>query len=140
MKQWLYPFKIIREADEYLVLVRDLPEIITSGSSYEEALALAQDAIEVCVEARLEQEEELVFPSCAHENELTFALPATLAAKAGVYVLWKASGLTKSELARKLGKNENEARRLLSTKYNTKLPLLEEATRLLGGQMIITYA
>lgn len=140
MKKWLYPFKITREGDEYLVLVRDLPEVTTSGASYDEALALAADAIEVCVEARIELEEPLTFPSSPLVGELTFALPATLAAKAGVYVLWKDSGLTKSELARKLGKNENEARRLLSVKYNTKMPLLEEATRLLGGQMIITYA
>ena len=47
---WTYGASITRERGDFVVSVRDLPEVVTSGSTQEEALELAADAIEVIVE------------------------------------------------------------------------------------------
>src|SRR5215208_681973 len=60
---WTYGASITRERGDFVVSVRDLPEVVTSGSTQEEALELAADAIEVIVEGRMEDNEALPLPS-----------------------------------------------------------------------------
>ena len=49
--------------------MRDLPEVVTSGSTQEEALELAADAIAVIVEGRMEDNEALPLPSRVRKRE-----------------------------------------------------------------------
>ncbi len=42
-----------------------------------------------------------------------------------------------SELARLLGVDEKEVRRMLDTRHTTKIPRLEQAARVLGCRMVI---
>lgn len=101
--------------------------------------ALAADAIAAIVEHRIKEEEDLPEPSAAQPGEHLIALPAQLAAKAAVYRAWKASGLRKTELARMLGRNEGEVRRILDPKHGTKLAQLDEAARALGGSLAVEF-
>jgi antitoxin HicB len=52
---------ILEPAEEggYIVHVRALPEIVTEGDTEEEALAMAQDAIELVLESRQERGEPI---------------------------------------------------------------------------------
>ena len=45
MQTWVYGVSIERKGEDFVVSVRDLPEVVTSGYSLEEALALAADSI-----------------------------------------------------------------------------------------------
>ncbi len=131
----------IREIDgDFVVECRDLPEVVTSGDSFEEALDLANDAVEVVVIKRIEADLDLPEPSPIEEGEQAVALPAPLAAKAAVYRAWKASGLRKTELARRMNRNEVEVRRILDPRHGTKLDQLAEAARALGQQLVIGLA
>ena len=47
------------EEGGFLVHVPALPEIVTSGDTEEEALAMAQDAIELVIESRRERSEPI---------------------------------------------------------------------------------
>lgn len=130
----------IREQEgDFVVSVRDLPEVVTSGDSLEEALVLAADAIEVAVAGRIEDEIDLPVPSAVGPREHTVALSAPLAAKAAVYSAWKAAGIRKTELARRMGRNEVEVRRILNPRHGTKLDQLDEAARALGGRLSISF-
>jgi antitoxin HicB len=65
---------------------------------------------------------------------------AQVAAKLAVWQAWRASGISKSELARRLGLREGEARRILDPDYATSLPRLEAALQVLGRHFILGVA
>lgn len=137
MQTWSYGVSIARDGADCVVSVRDLPEVVTSGSSLQEALDLATDAVEVIVEGRMDDGEDLPRPSPVETGEHAVALPAHLAAKASVYSAWKEAKLSKTEFARRLGRNETEVRRILDPHHGTKLDQLEEAAKVLGKRLVI---
>jgi len=139
--EWIYGKAVREERDgQYHVYVRDLPEVVTSGSTPAAALEMAADAIEVAVSGRIDDGLELRAPSPIEEGETPVALPAPLAAKASVYAAWKASGMTKVELAQRMGRHENEVRRILNPRHGSKLEHLEAAARALGGSLRVAFA
>lgn len=139
MSKWLYGVAIAREGDDYVVSVRDLPEVVTAGDTLEEALDLAADGIEVVVEGRMEDDEDLPFPSPVRDGEVGIAVPAKVAAKASVYRAWKDSGINKAELARRLSRSETEVGRILNPRHGTKLDQLDEAAKALGGRLVVAF-
>jgi len=121
----------------YHVRCRDLPEVLTAGSTKAEALEMAADALEVALAGRIEDEEDIPAPSKPQKREYLIALPAQLAAKLAVYRAWRAAGISKVALAKKLGIAEGEARRILNPRYGTKLDRLEAALAALGHRLLI---
>lgn len=138
--QWIYGVNVTREGDDHVVSVRDLPEVVTSGGSLDEAIDLAADAIEVAVAGRIEDEMDLDAPSPILKGEIAVPLEPRIAAKASVYALWKAAAISKAELGRRMGRTETEARRILRPGSGTKLDQLAEAARALGGRLIVGVA
>jgi antitoxin HicB len=125
---------------EIIASCRDLPEVVTSGASEAEALEMAEDAIDVVVSAAIDEGLVVPEPSAAKAGEHIVNLPAQTAAKLAVWRAFLAAGISKAELARRLGVGENEARRILSPRYRTKLDRLEEAARALGTRLVIDLA
>lgn len=135
---WVYGVKIEADGGDFVVSVRDLPEVVTSGDTREQAIELAADAIVVAVAGRIEDEMELPAPTPVQDGETPVPLDPHMAAKASVFVLWKRSGLSKRELARRLGRKETEARRILDPRFGTKLDQLGAAARALGGSIVVS--
>jgi antitoxin HicB len=125
---------------EIIVSCRDLPEVVSSGASEAEALEMAEDAIDVVVSAAIDEGLTVPEPSTARKGEHIVNLPAQTGAKLAVWRAFLAAGISKAELARRLGVGENEARRILSPRYRTKLDRLEEAARALGTRLVIDLA
>lgn len=125
---------------ELVVTCRDLPEVLTSGRTQAEALEMAEDALDVAVSAAMDEGRPVPEPTAPRKGEHLVNLPAQTAAKLSVWRAFVASGISKSELARRLGVGENEARRILSPRYRTKLDKLEAAARALGGRIIVGFA
>jgi antitoxin HicB len=65
------------------------------------------------------------------------AVAPDVAAKLAVLESFAAAKITKSELARRLGKDEKEVRRILDPKHPTKLPALTAALRALGKRLVV---
>jgi antitoxin HicB len=135
-----FAVRLERHGDELVVTCRDLPEVVTSGATEAEALAMAEDAVDVVVSAAIDAGLDIPEPTAVRRGELAVSLPAQTAAKLAVWRAFLAAGITKSELARRLGVGENEARRILSPRYRTKLDKLEAAVRALGGRIVIDLA
>jgi antitoxin HicB len=134
---WTYGVRIAEIDGDFVVSVRDLPEVVTSGDTMEEAVELAADAIGVIVAGRIEDETSLPMPTPVMKGEISVPLDPQVAVKAAVYHLWRESRISKSELARRIGRTETEARRILSTRSRTKLDQMAEAARALGGRLVI---
>lgn len=139
MNVWTYGVAIAKEDGDFVVSVRDLPEVVTSGSTLDEALRLAGDAVEVAVAGRMDDDMDLPPPSGVRNGEHAVSLPAQLSAKAAVYSAWKAAHLTKVEFARLLDRNEAEVRRILNPRHGTKLDQLEQAANALGGRLVVGF-
>ena len=76
-------------------------------------------------------------PSKARRGEHLVAPPAETMAKAALYVAMREAGITKVQLAKQLGVDEKEVRRLLDPHYGSKLPRIAEAIQLLGKRLVI---
>lgn len=134
---WTYGVSILSEGGESVITVRDLPEVCSSGNSLAEALELAADAVDFVVAWRIRRDVDIPQPTPVAPHEYAIPLEPRLAAKASIYALWKAAGITKTELARRLGRNEAEVRRILDPDHGTKLDQLQEAAMALGARLVV---
>jgi antitoxin HicB len=119
------------------VTCRDLPALITQGENEADALTQAADAMdEVFATYMLEG---LTFPTSSktRRGEYSVAPPAETMAKAALYMAMSEAGITKVQLARQLGIDEKEVRRLLDPHYASKLPRIAQAIQLLGKRLVI---
>ena len=89
---------------------------------------------------RLIHKMELPQPSKPKAREVLIAPPVGTAAKAALYVAMREAGVSKMELARRLGVNEKEVRRMLDPGHGSKLPRIAEAIEALGRHLRIALA
>jgi antitoxin HicB len=135
-----YPLSFLAEGGDIVVRSRDFPELLTAGGSEEEAIDLAEDALEVVALTYLEKGLPLPPASQPAKGERIVYLPAQVLAKIAVVLAWRQSAISKSELARRMGVAENEVRRILDPSYGTKLDKLDAAARALGHHLIVGLA
>ena len=74
-----YPARFIRERDGYVVSFRDIPEALTSGSTKNEALGMAGDALATAMEFYFEDRRQIPMPSKARKGEEVVDLSASFA-------------------------------------------------------------
>jgi len=121
----------------YLVTFPDVPEALTEGATRAEALANAADALEVALLGRMKDGEDLPPAGAGPEDGVPVYVSAQAAAKLAFYAAFHQSGLSRSALARRLGKDEAEIRRMLDPYHATKLPALDEAVHALGQRLVL---
>ena len=132
-------FVLLKPAIEggFIVTCRDLPQLITQGENLEEALVEASDAMDEVFAAYMKAGLEFPAPSKNKRGEHLVAPPAETMAKAALYVAMKEAGITKVQLAKQLGVDEKEVRRLLDPHYASKLPRIAQAIEALGKRLVI---
>jgi antitoxin HicB len=115
----------------------DVPEAITQGRGDADARALAEEALGLALLTYLKHGLALPKPRAKGRNLVEIAVAPDVAAKLAVLEAFKAAGISKSELARRLDKDEKEVRRILDPKHATKLPALTAALRALGKRLVV---
>jgi len=138
MNRFQYPV-VLTPADEggYVVTCRDLPELVTQGETVDDALEQAADAMDEVFATYLTEGLDFPQPSKAKRREHMVAPPAETVAKAALYVAMRQAGISKVQLAKRLGVDEKEVRRLLDPHYGSKLPRIAKAISLLGQRLVI---
>jgi antitoxin HicB len=137
MKTYDYAFKFSSEGDGWVITCRDLPEAISQADDHEDRIAVAEGCLQAALESRIRDNEILPVASKLHRGEVLVSPPASTAAKAALYDAMRDAGISKMELARKLGIDEKEVRRMLDAGHGTKLPRLAEAVEALGRHLHI---
>lgn len=135
--QLAYAVSLRPEEETLIVRCRDLPELLTFGSNEAEALTEAEDALDVVLLTYVEKGLPLPPPSPPAPSERLVAPSAQVAAKLAVIAAFQAAGISKSDLARRMGVAEGEARRILDPDYGSKLPALASALRALGKRLTL---
>ena len=137
-ENFVYPASVVRdEAGFYLVTFPDFPEAATDGESREVALVEAADALEETIAGRINRGDPIPHPSTRRARQVRVPVPAQMAVKAALYMAVKEAGIRNKELAKRLGADEKEIRRLLDPHHRSKLPRLEAALEALGKKLVI---
>lgn len=88
----------------------------------------------------LQREKPLPRPRAKGRSLVEVAVAPDVAAKLAVLEAFRDSGVSKADLARRIGKDEKEIRRILDPKHPTKLPALTAALRALGKRLVVGVA
>ncbi len=115
----------------------DVPEAITQGRSGDDARTMAEEALGLALLSYLERGKPLPKPRAKGRGLVDIAVMPDVAAKLALLEAFTAAGITKTELARRIGKDEKEVRRILDPKHPTKLPALTAALRALGKRLVV---
>lgn len=137
MNRFEYAVLLKPDGDGFVVTCRDLPALITQGDDEANTLREAADAMDEVFAVYMKQGLDFPVPSKAKRGERMVAPPAETVAKAALYTAMGEAGISKSQLARQLGVDEKEVRRLLDPHYGSKLPRIAEAIKLLGKKLVI---
>jgi antitoxin HicB len=137
-----YPVTLTPDKREggYVVTFRDLPEAITQGDTVEEALAMAEEALELALEFYFEDKRLVPEPSRPKRGQHVVELPASLAAKVLLLNEMIAQNVRPAELARRLNTTPQEVNRLTNLRHTTRIDGIEAALRALGRQLEIRVA
>jgi antitoxin HicB len=138
MNRFEYPV-LLTPAEEggYVVTCRDLPQLVTQGETVEDALEEAADAMDEVFATYLLAGIDFPPPSKPRRREHFVSPPAETVAKAALFVAMRQAGISKVQLAKRLGVDEKEVRRLLDPHYGSKLPRIAKAIHLLGQRLVI---
>ncbi len=135
---YLYPVEISLDEDHrHLVVFPDLPECATDGADRAEALTEAVDALEAALAIRIKLKEEIPVPSPRRGRPAVMP-GARIAAKVALYQALATAGITMIELARRLGVDKTEVRRLLDPRHGSSLDRLDQAVRATGQRLQVS--
>ena len=138
MNRFQYPVALTTaEEGGYVVTCRDLPQLITQGEDQQDALEQAADAMDEVFATYMIEGIDFPEPGKARRREHLVAPPAETMAKAALYIAMRQAGISKMQLAKRLGVDEKEVRRLLNPHYGSKLPRIAQAINLLGQRLVI---
>ena len=138
MNRFQYPV-LLTVADEggFVVTCRDLPQLVTQGEAKQDALEQASDAMDEVFATYLIEDIDFPAPSKARRREHLVSPPAATVAKAALHVAMRQAGISKIQMAKRLGVDEKEVRRLLDPHYGSKLQRIAKAISLLGQRLVI---
>lgn len=138
MRSYVYRAQFERGSRSGLVVsFPDVPEAITQGRDTADARAMAEEALGLALLSYPERGLPLPKARASGKKLVLVSVAPDVAAKLAVLESFVAAGITKTELARRLGKDEKEVRRILDPKHATKLPALTAALRALGKRLVV---
>lgn len=130
---YAYPCDLTPDGDGGLVATfPDVPEAITGGADRVEALTMAGDALVTALAGYVHEQREIPAPGAAAEGRELVPVPAVAAAKLALYSAMRAQGITKVELARRLGISESAVRKLANPDHRSHVSQVEKALRAVG--------
>jgi len=139
VRTFVYPAKFESgdQAGVSVVTFRDIPEAITHGQGEKDAIWQAADCLEEAIAGRIAEGREIPKASRPARGERLIPVPAPMAAKAALYLAMREAVIANMQLARKLGCDEKEVRRMLDPRHATKLPRIKEALEVLGKRLVV---
>lgn len=129
------------EEGGFVVTFPDLPEGITQGDTYEEAMEMAEDALISCVEIYFDDEKPFPSPRKLKKGEEAVFLPDSIYAKVLLHNTILDKKVSKAELARLTTIRPPEIQRILTPKHNTKIDTISRIMAKIGNpiSLITSY-
>jgi antitoxin HicB len=115
----------------------DVPGALTCGDSREEALEMAEDALQAAMGGYIHLEQDIPTPSNATDGQYPIALPPVVAAKLALYTAMREQGISQSELANRLGLTESAVSKLLDPDYGSHMTQVMNALKAVGRTLVV---
>jgi antitoxin HicB len=132
-----YPAVIKPDGDGWLVTFPDIPEALTAGTTHEDAVTMAKDALVTALDFYFDEKREIPEPSRMKRGQVAIELPASVAAKVLLLNEMVRQKVRPSELARRLGTTAQEVNRLTQLSHVTKIDGINSALNALGKRLDI---
>jgi antitoxin HicB len=131
----VYNCTIEKEGDEYIAQFPDMTNIVTCGFSHEEALAMAKEALDGCLEADISQGNAIPPPAYKEGYPVTVASHIAVALR-----LRELRGeQSQTDIARKLGLSYQSYQRLENPrKANPTIKTLEKIAHAFGRELTVS--
>lgn len=137
--RWAFPV-VLEPDDNDTVLVHfpDIPGAHTFGDDEQDALRHAVDSLVTAIAFQIRHNEDISDPSLPKSGQRSVELPSLEATKATIYTVMRRQGVTKAELARRLGQDPKQVDRLLDVLHASRHDQLDKALAALGKRLEIT--
>jgi antitoxin HicB len=124
----------------FLVTCPDLPEVSTFGEDAEDAMHRAADAVEEALAARIARREDIpaLSPPSHEHHRPSVRLPPLTVAKVELYRAARAQGVSKAELARRLGWHGPQVDRLFDLNHRSTIEHVDQALRAIGKRLDVS--
>lgn len=133
-----YPAYITKGDKAFIVTFRDIPEAITQGYTYEEAIEMAEDALLTAMDFYFEDNRPVPLPSQLQEGEELISLPTSAATKVLLLNLLLKEHVSQAELAKRMGVRPQQVTRIVNLEHTTKIDTVQQAFKALGKELEIT--
>ena len=131
----VYHCTVEKEGDEFIAQFPDMPNIVTCGFTHDEALAMAKEALDGCLEADISQGSAI--PAPAYKGGYPVAVASHIALSHRLREL--RGGQSQTEIAMKLGLSYQAYQRLENPrKANPTIKTLEKIARIYGRELSIS--
>ncbi len=143
--RYLYPCNIELDQEEkrttgrkaYNVTFPDVPEAITCGWSWEEALQMAEDCLGLALTFYVDRGQDIPTPGDGTDGQVLIRVPLMIAAKLSLYTAMRSQGVTDDALGKRLGVSESEVRKLLDPGHSSPIGKVEKALEAVGRTLVV---
>ena len=143
--RYAYPCSIVRDDEEaratgreaYVVTFPDVYGANTGGWSWEEAVEMAKDCLEVALGMYVEAREDIPVPSPLADGQVLISVAPIVAAKLALYTTMREQNVTNVALAARLDLQENAVRRLLDPGHRSHITSVEKALDAVGRSLVL---
>ncbi len=134
-----YPVKLERDRKSggFVVSFPDIPEAITQGETIEEALSMAEDALETALDFYFDDRRPVPMPSKPKRGQRLVSLPLSVEAKVLLLNEMVKQRVRPAELARRLRTTPQAVNRLVNLRYVSKIDGIAGAMAALGKSLEI---
>ena len=132
-----YPITLEEDDGAVLATSPDFPELTTFGDDREEAVTRAAEALEEAIAARIHNRRNIPPPSGGAAYAI---LPTLTSVKVMLYQSMRDQGITKAELARRLGWHLPQVDRVLDVQHRSWLDQMDAALGAIGRQLHVSAA
>ena len=128
------------EGGGFYVTFPDVRGALTSGDTVDEVLEMAEDALWVAMGGYVELGLDIPTPSAISDGQYPITLSPVVAAKLALYSAMREQGISKSELADRLGISEKAAGNLVNPDYGSHMTSVMNALKAVGRTLIVEDA
>lgn len=129
-----YParFESDNEFGGFVVTFRDIPEAITQGNTFEEAMTMAEDVLISAMDFYFDDKRPVPMPSKIKQGEHFVNLPPSLSAKVLLLNEMLHQKIRPADLARIMNTRSQDINRLIDLRHTTKIDAIASAINALG--------
>ena len=123
----------------FVVRIPDVPGVVTQGDNIADAREMAVDGLELLLSSYIERGDELPEIKTKRARHSAWVEPSALAQmKLALYLEFRKSRLSKTELARRMGIVKQQVDRLFDLQHSSRVEQLEMAFAALGKSLTIS--